>query len=82
MVAGVALKSTLTLRCSVGGDVVEDDMHCELVRQPLVDQVEEAAELASPTPGVEFGEHIAAGCPASCAGQVVERRGELGEALT
>lgn len=79
--SGVALLPALDLRRSVGGDVVQDDMDLEFVGHTLVDQVEEAAELAGLVTGGRVGDHMAGGDPASSAGQPIERGVEVGGSM-
>ena len=78
----MTLEPTLDLGGALGVDVVQYDMHGEFVGYLLVDQVEEAPELAGPLSRGQVGDHVAGGNPASSTGQVIEHRVEIGGAVT
>ena len=59
--AGMTLEPALDLSGAVGRHVVQDDMHRELVGHLLVDQVEEAPELAGAVSRSQVGDHVARG---------------------
>ena len=80
--AGMALEPVLDRRGPVGGDVVQDDMHGEGIGHVLVDQVEEALELAGPLSWAQVGDHMSGGDPASSAGQAIQRRVEVSGAVS
>jgi len=69
----MALRPALDLGRAGGADVVQGDMHGVFVGYLLVDQVEEAAELAGTVSECQIGEHMAGRDPASSAGQAIER---------
>lgn len=59
--AGVTDQPALHCRSFVGGGVVDDDMHVELVGDLAVDQVQETLELSGPVAGGEVGDDLARG---------------------
>jgi len=59
--AGMTMEPALDFGGEVEGNVVQDDMHSEVVGHLLVDQVEEAAELAGTVSRSQVGDYVARG---------------------
>ena len=72
--AGMTLEPVLDFGGAVGGDVVQDDMHSEVVGHLLVYQVEEEPELTGTVSRSQVGDHVARGD--------VERGVEIGGTVT